>query len=120
MEYVQGRRLLDYVIEQSPISEKRTIPLMKQIMDATIYMHSFGIIHRDIKLENMMIVNERGKGEDKPIIKLLDFGLAVYEDNVEFLKKSGTPGYVAPEILISDTYGSKVDVFSIGVILYTM
>jgi len=120
MEYVQGRRLLDYVIEHSPISEKKSIPLMKQIVDATIYIHSFGIIHRDIKLENMMIVNERGKGDDKPIIKLLDFGLAVYEDNIEFLKKSGTPGYVAPEILTSETYDNKVDVFSIGVILYTM
>ena len=118
MEYVPGRRLLDYVIDFSPISEKKSIPLMKQLFDATIYLHSQGIIHRDIKLENMMISGERGS--EKLTLKILDFGLAAMENDIEFLKKSGTPGYVAPEILVSDVYGVKVDVFSLGVILFTM
>ncbi|RYD84852.1 MAG: aminotransferase class I/II-fold pyridoxal phosphate-dependent enzyme, partial [Verrucomicrobiaceae bacterium] len=64
-----SRESVDYVIEQSPISEKKAIPLMKQIVDAIIYIHSFGIIHRDIKLENILIDNDFQ-------IKLADFGFA--------------------------------------------
>lgn len=119
IEYVEGKRLLDYVVQHAPLPEKKAIMLMKQILDATIYIHNLGFIHRDIKLENMMINGEKDNN-DNSTIKMLDFGLSVSADNVEFLKRSGTPGYVAPEIFLGELYTCKVDVFSIGVILYTM
>lgn len=119
LEYAEGRRMLDYVMEHAPFPEKKCVLLMKQLLEATIYIHSHGIIHRDIKLENTIVTRENDGG-DAPCLKILDFGLAVAVDNTSFLKKSGTPGYVAPEVFQSDVYGTKIDVFSLGVVLYTM
>lgn len=74
------------------------------------------IIHRDIKPENLMFVKKNTFQ-----IKIVDFGLAEYVDDSEALfKRSGTPGYVAPEILKDKPYGSKSDMFSLGVILYQL
>jgi len=118
-ELVEGRRLLDYVIQNSPLPEKKCIFLMKQLLEAAIYVHATGFMHRDLKLENIMITGEE-EGNEKLQVKILDFGLAAQSDNSDFLKKSGTPGYVAPEVFAVETYNNKVDVFSLGVILYTM
>jgi len=119
LEYVEGSRLLDYVIKYSPFTEKKSIIMMKQLLEATIYLHKKGFIHRDLKLENIMIADE-GENSDKITLKILDFGLSASADNSDFLKKSGTPGYLAPEIFLAEPYTNKVDVFSLGVVLYTL
>lgn len=119
MEYGKGQRLLDYVIANSPLPEKEALTIIKELMEAVAYLHNHKILHRDIKLENVVFEKDSGEPE-KMSVKLIDFGLSVTSDNIELFKKSGTPGYVAPEVLIADTYGTQVDVFSLGVILYTM
>jgi len=95
---------------------------MKELLEAIIYVHSLNIIHRDIKLENILINKEESlmSQPGRLTVKVIDFGLSVTTDNIEFFKRSGTPGYVAPEVLIADTYDTKIDVFSLGVILFTM
>ena len=86
--------------------------IMKQILEALAYIHSKGILHRDIKLENILIT-----GED--MCKLNDFGLAVRLENFEQVC-CGSPGYVAPEVLRRQPYGAPADVFSLGVVLFVL
>lgn len=79
------------------------------ILSGLAHLHSKQIIHRDIKLENILIY-------DYPNCVIVNF----YNSEIfkPSLKKCGTPGYVAPEIFHSDYYDSKVDIFSAGVIFY--
>jgi len=121
MDLCRGKRLIDQVIEHGAFSEKDAMIIMKELLEAIKYIHENGIIHRDIKLENIMMdFNPTAVGDDRFDIKLVDFGLSVKSNNIKLFKKSGTPGYVAPEILTGENYGEKVDIFSLGVVLFTM
>jgi len=82
------------------------------------YLHSLSIIHRDLKPENLILRNKNNKAD----ICIADFGLADYFDptgNYMF-KRCGTPGYVAPEVLADLKYSTKVDAFSVGVIMFIL
>ena len=80
-------------------------------------MHSLGIVHRDIKLENIMMTDD--SESSKP--KLVDFGLAKMVGPEEAITELfGTLGYVAPEILQRKSYNKGVDVWSLGVIMYAL
>ena len=82
-----------------------------------IDLHSLKIIHRDIKPENIILTEPNFTD-----IKIFDFGLAEYlvEGSELIFKRSGTPGYVAPEILKDHHYDDRSDMFSLGVILYQL
>ncbi len=110
-------------------NEKEIAKIFKQIMSAIAYCHEKGIVHRDMKLENILFVNE---SEDSPI-KIIDFGLSVLFDKKEketdtdskkigykrMKTKVGTIYYMSPEIL-KGNYDEKCDIWSCGVILYTL
>ena len=88
------------------------------------YLHAKGIMHRDLKLENIMVKKD-ASGQVIPII--VDFGLAEYTSATKYLyTRCGTPGYVAPEVLkiksadLNQTYSSVCDVFSLGVIYHIL
>lgn len=84
---------------------------MKKLLGACHHMHSQGVVHRDIKPENIMLSTT---GE----LKLIDFGLSKRQDGSKKLKTiAGTPYYMAPEVL-DGKYDSKVDTWSLGVLLY--
>jgi calcium/calmodulin-dependent protein kinase I len=77
------------------------------------------MIHRDIKMENILLCNNLSNCD----IKLCDFGLACNihcKHKFNAFRYCGTPGYVAPEILKSDHYGTAIDMFSTGVILFSL
>ena len=75
-------------------------------------------MHRDIKPENIIISKKQGKISD---IVLADFGLSEHSEKKKFLfKRCGTPGYVAPEILLDEPYDTKVDIYSAGIIMYIL
>ena len=76
---------------------------------------SNGFVHRDLKLENIML-----KSKDSWEIKLVDFGFAEPINDKELVSKAGTPGYIPPEIFKLNPYTAKGDVFSIGVIFYSV
>lgn len=78
-------------------------------------MHVNGFVHRDLKLENIML---RDKGTWD--IKLVDFGFAEPINDKELVSKAGTPGYIPPEIFKLNPYTAKGDVFSVGVIFYSL
>jgi serine/threonine protein kinase len=79
-------------------------------------LHDKKIIHRDLKPENLIF-----KDKDHYDIRIVDFGLSEFIDDPEQLyKRSGTPGYVAPEILKGKPHNEKSDIFALGVILYLL
>jgi len=81
------------------------------------YTHSKGIVHRDLKPENLLLKSKNSDSE----IKIADFGFAKQAQNDHSLSTMcGTPGYVAPEILRKEKYGTKADMWSMGVIIFIM
>jgi len=117
MELVEGSELFDKIIKKGYYSEKEAIFLIKQILEAVKYLHEHEIAHRDLKPENLLCSEVDGID----IIKIADFGLSkMFSGNEKLKTGCGTPGYVAPEILLQDTYDNKVDLWSIGVITYIL
>ncbi|KAL8439819.1 hypothetical protein Efla_004345 [Eimeria flavescens] len=116
LEYLRGGELFDYLSEKGPFSEDQARHAMRRILLALQAMHMKGIVHRDLKTENLIIEHPSNPAS----IKIIDFGLAATVGSQEMKMRCGSPGYVAPEILQDMPYGPKVDVFSSGVILYTL
>ena len=93
------------------------IQVMRNVLEAMKYLHKHGVVHRDLKPENLILASK----ENDYDVKIADFGLASFIKDGERLKlRCGSPGYVGPELLEEAGYGKKVDIFSIGVILYVM
>ena len=88
------------------------------MIDALSYCHSKGIVHRDIKPENLLL---QSKEIGIASLKIADFGLSRLLDEDQMASTAcGTPGYVAPEILMSQPYGKACDYWSIGVVAFIL
>ncbi|CAE8683487.1 unnamed protein product [Polarella glacialis] len=118
MERCPGLTLLEHLLAESAWQESSVRPLMQQIMKALSYIHGLDIVHRDVKLENLMILPPEEHSGGSVCLKLLDFGLGC--ELAGACGTFGTLGYMAPETFGSDRYGSGVDVFSAGVVLYIL
>jgi calcium/calmodulin-dependent protein kinase I len=122
MELVSGGELLDRITERGNYTEQVAAALITQILQGVAYLHSHGIVHRDLKLENLILLNDR---EDSPV-KIADFGLAkmMKPEEATLRTMCGSPQYVAPEILQVGTtveeYTPAVDMWSVGVILFIL
>ena len=119
MEYINGGNLFSFVKKRRKLSEKTAKYLFKQIILGIQHIHSHKIVHRDIKLENILIDLNNN-------IKICDFGIGkILSYNKQLLfDKCGTPMYMAPEILLSSKNhgyeGYPVDIWSAGISLYIM
>ena len=111
-----GRDLFERVIARKRYSEKNAAIVLKQLLDAVRHLHKKGIVHRDIKLENILLTSEASDCE----VCLADFGLATFMAEYDPNIRCGTPGYVAPEVLKNQSYGYNSDIFSMGVVLFTL
>jgi len=119
MELIKGGELYDEIIRRNTFTERDASHIMKQIVSALDYLHDNGIIHRDLKLENLLLVDKNASGKDL-IVKLADFGLSrIYRGQV-VRTACGTPFYVAPEVLLGTGYGTEVDMWSAGIMLYIL
>ena len=117
MEFIGTTSLNNYIkskSEKSLIDEEVRF-IFKQVCQAVNYCHSKNIVHRDIKMENILIDEQRQ-------IKLIDFGFSVQISLDNKLNiYCGTPSYMAPEIHSrKDYYGPPVDVWALGVMLFAM
>lgn len=115
MEYVNGGELFFHLSKEKRFSEDRTRFYIAQITMAITYLHSEGIIYRDLKLENLML-DQNGD------IKITDFGLC--KEEIQFGSTTttfcGTPEYLAPEVIEDSDYGRTVDWWGVGVVMYEM
>lgn len=120
MEYLKGGELLKAICNREKYSEDDCRRLMRQLVKSLKYMHSRRVVHRDIKPENIILAT---KDFYSPL-KLVDFGFSIVLDrtdnNVTTKYSCGTPGYMSPEILATNTYGFSSDVWSLGVVFYVM
>lgn len=122
MEYVRGGELFARVANESGslVTEGDAVRTARDLLDAVNYLHSVNIVHRDIKLENILCIDE---DQLKPIhIKLADFGLSSRITGRDKSMNSlvGTSFYLAPEIIDKGGYGKAVDSWAVGVVLYIM
>eukprot|EP00033_Pygsuia_biforma_P000104 GCRY01000131.1.p1 GENE.GCRY01000131.1~~GCRY01000131.1.p1 ORF type:complete len:328 (+),score=74.58 GCRY01000131.1:199-1182(+) len=117
MEYVNGGELFDWIVDEQFYSERKASLLMKQLFSAILYLHKRNIAHRDLKPENILMSGTK----ESPILKLADFGLSKITGAETLLRtQCGTPGYVAPEVLLGKGYSLPVDMWSCGVIMYIL
>ena len=114
MEYLPHGNMLKRVLDKEAMNEEKCARFMKNLLETLNYLHSNNIVHRDLKLENILMTDDSTME-----FKIIDFGLA-YNSNSFEKRKCGSPGYVAPEMLRDEEYDSKIDVFSAGVILYIL
>lgn len=117
LELLMGDELFESIVEKKRYTELEAASVIRQVTRACVYMHEKRIIHRDLKPQNLIYLDKNNTQ-----ICVTDFGLAKLVKREDGLMETacGTPGYVAPEVLQMKKYDSKVDMWSIGVILYIL
>lgn len=117
LEYVQGGELFDYLCNEGRRPVEEALDYFQQIICAVDYCHRFNIAHRDLKLENILIDQNKN-------VKIADFGMAAWQDvsKGNLLRTScGSPHYAAPEVISGKPYnGAAADIWSCGIILYAL
>jgi len=113
-----GGELFDRICEQGKFTEKDASQTIKQVLSAVDYLHKNEVVHRDLKPENLLYVTAEPDSE----IVLADFGIAKTLDNKEesLQTMAGSFGYAAPEVMDRKGHGKPVDMWSMGVITYTL
>jgi serine/threonine protein kinase len=116
MEHAGGGDLLHYVRDKKRLKEEEAKRIFKQILLAAQAIHQAGVLHRDFKLDNILLDSIYST------IKVCDFGVSkIIKEGEVVLDQCGTPAYLAPEIIKGEGYeGFGVDVWSLGVVLYTI
>uniref|UniRef100_A0A480LRX7 non-specific serine/threonine protein kinase n=1 Tax=Sus scrofa TaxID=9823 RepID=A0A480LRX7_PIG len=121
MEYCNGGDLADYLHTMRTLSEDTIRLFLQQIAGAMRLLHSKGIIHRDLKPQNILLSNPGGRraNPNNIRVKIADFGFARYlQSNMMAATLCGSPMYMAPEVIMSQHYDGKADLWSIGTIVY--
>ncbi|CAN3376997.1 hypothetical protein DIURU_002002 [Diutina rugosa] len=116
LEYCSGGELFEYILQHKYLKESVAKKLFAQLVSGVDYMHSKGLVHRDLKLENLLLDKHKN-------VIISDFGFVnSYRDHDLMKTSCGSPCYAAPELVLSQQryHGRKVDIWSLGVILYAM
>jgi serine/threonine-protein kinase len=118
MEYLEGQTLSELFKSVRPLPEPDAAKIASRICEALDYMHQHGVIHRDLKPQNIMLCNDG-------TIRIMDFGIAKALASrrltfVGFTPAMGTPDYMAPEQVRGSRGDQRTDIYSLGAILYEM
>ncbi|KAG5272899.1 hypothetical protein AALO_G00170530 [Alosa alosa] len=121
MEYCNGGDLADYLHAKGTLSEDTIRVFLLQIARAMRILQAKGIIHRDLKPQNILLSHPAGRKShsNNTCIKIADFGFARHlQNNMMAATLCGSPMYMAPEVIMSQTYDAKADLWSIGTIVF--
>ncbi|KAI7792565.1 putative ribosomal protein S6 kinase alpha-3-like [Triplophysa rosa] len=118
-ELLMGGELLDKILRQNFFSEREASAVLYTITKTVEYLHAQGVVHRDLKPSNILYVDESGNPES---IRICDFGFAkqLRAENGLLMTPCYTANFVAPEVLKKQGYDAACDIWSLGVLLYTM
>lgn len=124
MEMVRGIPLTDYMNKKKGkrLPEGESQIIMRQILHAIKYLHARGVVHRDLKLENIMVLGTESGDLNDLRVKLIDFGMSKHTQKgkkVDLSTYCGTISFMAPEVLSEkDSYDQSCDIWSLGVMAY--
>ncbi|NXT23071.1 KS6A2 kinase, partial [Syrrhaptes paradoxus] len=119
MELMRGGELLDRILRQKCFSEREASAVLCTITRTVDYLHSQGVVHRDLKPSNILYMDESGNPDS---IRICDFGFAkqLRAENGLLMTPCYTANFVAPEVLKRQGYDAACDIWSLGILLYTM
>src|SRR5687768_12963551 len=119
MDFVTGRTLRDMLEDEIRLRPTRAVAVVRQVLAGLTHAHGQGIVHRDVKPENIVVSSVEGHGEQ---VRILDFGLAKLRDenSVTSGLAVGTPGYMAPEQTIGEKVDERADLYATGIILFEL
>uniref|UniRef100_A0A7N4PZD4 Ribosomal protein S6 kinase n=1 Tax=Sarcophilus harrisii TaxID=9305 RepID=A0A7N4PZD4_SARHA len=119
MELMRGGELLDRILRQKYFSEREASAVLCTITKTMDYLHSQGVVHRDLKPSNILYMDESGNPDS---IRICDFGFAkqLRAENGLLMTPCYTANFVAPEVLKRQGYDAACDIWSLGILLYTM
>ncbi|XP_029916782.1 serine/threonine-protein kinase ULK1a [Myripristis murdjan] len=121
MEYCNGGDLAEYLHSKGTLSEDTIRVFLQQIAQAMKVLQSKGILHRDLKPQNILLCHAEGRrsSPNNTCIKIADFGFARHlQTNTMAATLCGSPMYMAPEVIMSQNYDAKADLWSIGTIVF--
>jgi hypothetical protein len=119
MDLVEGESLRS-VLAGGRLDPERSVSIARQVLAGLSHAHGHSVIHRDIKPENILLDRRVGEGDH---VRLVDFGLAKLRDNTRFVTVGlalGTPQYMAPEQMREGPVDQRVDIYTVGLVLYEM
>jgi serine/threonine-protein kinase len=120
MEYLDGDSLTDVIQRHGRIDAPRALHITRQIARGLSHAHERGVVHRDLKSDNVILVRE---DDEHDVAKILDFGVARLRNDVRLTQAGaiiGTPAYMAPEQIMSGEIDARADQYALGVTLYEM
>lgn len=116
MEYIEGQTLKEFIVSNGPLTPEQALPIMKQLVSAISNAHYNGIIHRDIKPQNILMDRDGN-------VKITDFGIAMALSATAYTKTNsvlGTVHYLSPEQARGGMATKKSDIYSVGIVFYEL
>lgn len=116
---MKGGELLQRILDERTLSERESSEILEILSGAVKYLHDNGVVHRDLKPENIIYADDSGKPSS---IRICDFGFAkqMRAENGLLMTPCYTANFAAPEVLKRQGYDEACDIWSLGVLLYTM
>ncbi|MFV0380544.1 MAG: Stk1 family PASTA domain-containing Ser/Thr kinase [Anaerorhabdus sp.] len=116
MEYIDGKTLKQLIDQRGALCKEEALDIMKQLVSATTEAHKRGIIHRDIKSQNVLV-------KDDGTIKMVDFGIALAQGALQLTQSDSVMGsvhYLAPELARGESATEQSDIYSLGVVFFEL